>query len=37
MWELDRTYTAEQCKKIYNRGGLYYELQEDYSLSLIHI
>ncbi len=34
MWELDRTYTAEQCKKIYNRGGLYYELQEDYSNAL---
>ena len=33
-WELHQSYTDEQCRAIYNRGGLYYELVEDYGHAL---
>lgn len=34
MWEINRTYTAEQIQNLYNRGGLYYELKEEYPTAL---
>ena len=34
QWELAREYTLEQQKALYIRGGLYYELHEDYSSAL---
>ena len=33
-WELRQTYTEDQCRAIYNRGGLYYELREDFGHAL---
>lgn len=33
-WELRQKYSDEQCRSIYNRGGLYYELKEDYGHAL---
>lgn len=33
-WELRQKYSDEQCRAIYNRGGLYYELKEDYGRAL---
>lgn len=33
-WELRQKYSDEQCRAIYNRGGLYYELKEDYGHAL---
>lgn len=33
-WELDREYTTDQQKSLYSRGGLYYELREDYGHAL---
>lgn len=34
LWELERTYTDEQRRTLYSRGGLYYELHENYSRAL---
>ena len=34
LWELEQSYDQEQQKALYNRGGLYYELAEDYSRAL---
>ena len=34
QWELSREYTPAQQKALYNRGGLYYELREDYKNAL---
>lgn len=34
MWKAERTYTAEQLQNLYNRGGLYYELHDDYARAL---
>lgn len=34
MWELERGCTDEQCRTLYSRGGLYYELHENYSRAL---
>lgn len=33
-WELRQKYTEDQCRAIYNRGGLYYELREDFGHAL---
>ena len=30
LWELEREYTEEKRKALFGRGGLYYELKEDY-------
>ena len=30
LWEMEREYTDEKCRMLYSRGGLYYELKEDY-------
>lgn len=34
LWELEQTYDIKQQKALYNRGGLYYELNEDYGRAL---
>lgn len=34
MWKAERTYTVEQLQNLYNRGGLYYELHDDYARAL---
>ena len=34
LWEMDREYTEQQRRSLFARGGLYYELQEDYSRAL---
>ena len=34
LWEMEREYTPEQCRSIYSRGGMYYELRDDYSHAL---
>lgn len=34
LWEMDREYTAEKKKVLFSRGGLYYELKEDYVRAL---
>lgn len=34
QWELEQTDTKEQIQAIYNRGGLYYELKEDFGNAL---
>ena len=34
MWKAERTYTTEQLQTLYNRGGLYYELHDDYARAL---
>ena len=34
LWEMDHTYSAEKRKALFNRGGLYFELKEDYSHAL---
>ena len=34
QWELSREYTPTQQSALYNRGGLYYELREDYRNAL---
>ena len=31
LWEMEREYTEEKRKALFSRGGLYYELKEDYS------
>lgn len=33
-WEMDREYTEEKRKALFSRGGLYYELKEDYAHAL---
>lgn len=30
MWEMDREYSEEKKKTLYSRGGMYYELKEDF-------
>ena len=34
LWEMEREYTEEKRRALFNRGGLYYELQEDYPRAL---
>lgn len=34
LWEQKKTFTSEQISEIYSRGGLYFELKEDYSRAL---
>lgn len=34
LWEMEREYTEEKRKALFNRGGLYYELKEDYAHAL---
>ena len=34
LWEMEREYTEEKRKALISRGGLYYELKEDYSHAL---
>ena len=34
LWEMEREYTEEKCKALFSRGGLYYELKEDYAHAL---
>ena len=33
-WEMEREYTEEKRKALFSRGGLYYELKEDYAHAL---
>ena len=34
MWEMDREYPEEKKKTLYSRGGMYYELKEDFVHSM---
>ena len=34
MWEMHREYSDEQIRTLYGRGGLYYELKENYGKAL---
>ena len=34
LWEMEREYTEEKRKALFSRGGLYYELKEDYARAL---
>ena len=34
LWEMEREYTEEKRKALIGRGGLYYELKEDYAHAL---
>lgn len=34
LWEMDREYTDEKRRALFSRGGLYYELKEDYPRAL---
>ena len=34
LWEMEREYTDEKRRALFSRGGLYYELREDYSHAL---
>ena len=34
LWEMEREYTQEKRKALISRGGLYYELKEDYAHTL---
>ena len=34
LWEMEREYTEEKRKALISRGGLYYELKEDYAHAL---
>ena len=34
LWELEREYTVEKRRALFIRGGLYYELKEDFSSAL---
>ena len=34
LWELEQTYSEDQRRALFNRGGLYYELNEDYRRAL---
>ena len=34
LWEMDHSYSPEKRRALFNRGGLYFELKEDYSHAL---
>ena len=34
LWEMEREYSEEKRRALFSRGGLYYELQEDYPHAL---
>lgn len=34
LWEMDREYPQEKRRALFSRGGLYYELKEDYPHAL---
>ena len=34
LWELEREYSEEKRRALFSRGGLYYELKEDYAHAL---
>lgn len=34
LWEMEREYTEEKRRALLSRGGLYYELKEDYARAL---
>ena len=34
LWQMEREYTDEKRKALFGRGGLYYELKEDYAHAL---
>ena len=34
LWEMEQEYTEEKRKALFSRGGLYYELKEDYAHAL---
>ena len=34
LWEMEREYTDDKRRALFNRGGLYYELREDYARAL---
>ena len=34
LWELEQTYSEDQRRALFHRGGLYYELNEDYRRAL---
>ena len=34
LWKMEQEYSEEQKRDLYNRGGLYYELKEDYGNAL---
>ena len=34
LWEMEREYTPDKRRTLFSRGGLYYELQEDYAHAL---
>lgn len=34
LWELEQNYSEEQRRNLYGRGGLYYELREEYGRAL---
>ena len=34
LWEMEREYTDEKRRALFSRGGLYYELREDYARAL---
>lgn len=34
LWEMEREYSEEKQKSLFSRGGLYYELKEDYTLTV---
>lgn len=34
LWKMDQEYSHEQKRDLYSRGGLYYELKEDYGNAL---
>lgn len=34
LWKMEQEYSEEQKRDLYNRGGLYYELKEDYGSAL---
>ena len=34
LWEMDKSYTDEKRRALFSRGGLYYELREDYARAL---
>ncbi len=34
LWELEREYTDDQRRSLYNRGALYYELHQDFGQAL---
>lgn len=36
LWEMEREYSEEERCRLYNRGGLYYELHGDYAQALTY-